>query len=63
MPIIQSRILEKKENVKYMAVLQKWSYISKEASLSGAQAWNRASGIIGESRRIFGREMYGIFVL
>lgn len=41
----------------------KISYLSENATLVGVHAENRASGITGESKRILGSEMYGIFAL
>jgi hypothetical protein len=37
--------------------------MSNEVSFVGVHAWKRASGIIAESKRILGREMYDIFAL
>lgn len=38
-------------------------YSSIKARLEGLQDRNKASGMIGESSKMFGREMYGILAL
>ena len=51
--------MNRKEYNNYRGV----AYMSNDAIFEGVHSSNKASGIIGKSKRILGREMYGTLAL